>query len=332
MPSVEHTQSQQYESRNEVDLIDLIMQLWHGKRTILTFVVIALLLAGGYLFIAKQKWSSEAVVTMPDAGQITNYVTAMGILYEQSPGNTPPSIVDVQNRFFSRFNSLAAAFSEQLDKKRKPEKLTIEPAVKGQSMPLRITYVGDSAEHAQTTLTNYLQLINSRVIRELDDDLAISIKSQIDDLKTSLATQEQIAREQQKQRLDVLNQALKVAQESGIRKVTVNQAENQSEDTLYLLGSDALSAMLENEATRPLPLGDAYFATRKALVSVSQLQSKPNLLYSFRYVMKPTLPIHRDSPKTILVIILAILLGGIIGSGYVLGRKSLQEYKLRAES
>jgi chain length determinant protein (polysaccharide antigen chain regulator) len=37
--------------------------------------------------------------------------------------------------------------------------------------------------------------------------------------------------------------------------------------------------------------------------------------------------VRRDSPKKVIVLILAVLLGGMIGSGVVLGRNALRNYK-----
>ena len=42
-------------------------------------------------------------------------------------------------------------------------------------------------------------------------------------------------------------------------------------------------------------------------------------IHAYRYVMKPTLPIRRDSPKKAITLILAVLLGGMVGAGIVLG-------------
>lgn len=47
--------------------------------------------------------------------------------------------------------------------------------------------------------------------------------------------------------------------------------------------------------------------------------------------MKPTLPIRRDSPKKAIILVLAVLLGGMIGAGVVLGRNALRGYKAKAE-
>lgn len=310
-------------NQESIDLIDLIVQLWKGKVTIIAFAVVAVIIAVIYLFVAKEKWTSEAIITLPDSGQIANYNNAMGVLY----GAGGPSNVEVQERFFGRFNSAISALSEQLDNQQKPEKLTIEQSVKGQSVPLKVSYVSKSAAEAQKTLTTYIQQINKRVVTELDDDLKTSINSKVEDLNVDLATKEKIAQEKKDKRLEILNQALIVAEQSNIKNTLVQQAETLSEDTLFVLGSDALSSIIKNEATRPLPLDDSYFNARQSLLAISALKSKPDTTYAFRYVMKPSLPIRRDSPKKGLTLVLGALIGLIIGSGVVLGRSALRNYK-----
>ncbi|HDT2312902.1 TPA: LPS O-antigen chain length determinant protein WzzB, partial [Citrobacter koseri] len=47
--------------------------------------------------------------------------------------------------------------------------------------------------------------------------------------------------------------------------------------------------------------------------------------------MKPTLPVRRDSPKKAIVLVLAVLLGGMIGAGVVLGRNALRDYREKAQ-
>ena len=54
----------------QIDLIDLLVQLWRGKMTIIISVIVAIALAIGYLAVAKEKWTSTAIVTQPDVGQI----------------------------------------------------------------------------------------------------------------------------------------------------------------------------------------------------------------------------------------------------------------------
>ncbi|NWC64249.1 MULTISPECIES: LPS O-antigen chain length determinant protein WzzB [Cedecea] len=316
------------ESHNEesIDLIDLLIQLWRGKKIISIFVIAFILCAVAYLFVAKEKWTSSAIVTLPDAGQLSNYSNAMNVLSIQHP-DSAPTLIDVQQRFFGRFNAAISALSEQLDNQQKREQLTIAPAAKDQPLPLKISYVANSAQQAQKTLNVYLQQINKRTVSELDDDLKTSIDAKISDIKEQLSAKEKVAKEKQQKRLDELNQALIVAQQSNITKPVVSQAETLSQDTLFVLGSEALSSMIKNEASRPLPLDNSYFNARQALLAVSELKSTPETTYAFRYIMKPTLPVRKDGPKKGLTLVLAALLGIIVGSGYVLGRNALRNYK-----
>ncbi len=53
----------------QIDLIDLLVQLWRGKMTIIISVIVAIALAIGYLVVAKEKWTSTAIVTQPDVGK-----------------------------------------------------------------------------------------------------------------------------------------------------------------------------------------------------------------------------------------------------------------------
>lgn len=312
----------------EIDLLDIIMQLWRGKWTIAPFVVAAIVLAVIYLFVTKEKWTSEAIVTYPDSGQIANYSNAMNVLYSQNPSNAP-TVIDVQQRFFGRFNSAIVALSEQLDSQENPEQLVITPAVKSQNVPLRISYIGESAGEARKTLTTYIQQINKRTVTELEDDLQTSVASKIKDLNESLQSQVKVAQERKAKRLEILNQALVIAQQSNIKDTRVQQAETLSEDTLFVLGSDALSATIKNEATRPLPLDDNYYKTRQALIAISALKSNPESTYALRYEMKPNMPIRRDSPKKGLILVIGALMGAVLGAGFVLGRNAIKQYSVQ---
>ncbi|EGI4218251.1 LPS O-antigen chain length determinant protein WzzB, partial [Escherichia coli] len=48
---------------HDPEQIDLLVQLWRGKMTIIISVIVAIALAIGYLAVAKEKWTSTAIVT-----------------------------------------------------------------------------------------------------------------------------------------------------------------------------------------------------------------------------------------------------------------------------
>lgn len=313
-----------------MNVIDLMVRLWRGKLIIIITTIVVLILATGYIFLVKEKWISTAIITQPDAGQISNYTHALNVIY----GNNTPKINDTQSSIIQRFGSSFSALSETLDNQETPEKLTIDEAVKGQSLPLKVTYTGPTAESAQKTLATYIQQVDDEVAKGLEHDLVSMIKSRKIDLEQSLKTQEKVVTEQKNLRIAQIVQALTVAEQSNIKMPNVQQMDQVSQDTLFMLGSDALSSMIKNESTRPLPYPDSYYQTRQALFDVTDLEVgdkadeiKADNLHSYRYVMKPTLPVHRDSPKRALTLILAVLFGGMIGAGIVLVKDSLRGYR-----
>ncbi|HHA1316902.1 LPS O-antigen chain length determinant protein WzzB [Enterobacter hormaechei subsp. steigerwaltii] len=310
----------------QIDLLDLVLQLWRGKWLIGAVIVLFIVLAVGYLTFAKEKWTSSAIIAQPDAAQIATYSNALNILY----GSAAPSMLDIQTRAIGRFNSSFSALSQALENQEVPEELSIEAAVKGQSLPLSVSYTGESAEAAQKQLAQYIQQIDEQTAKELTVDLKDNIKQQITTLNDSLENQEKVAQEQKELRIKQIIEALKFAEAAKITTPKIQQTQDVTQDTLFLLGTEALSSMIQHESTRPLVFSGAYYQTKQNLLDIQNLNVNPDTIHVYRYVMKPNLPIRRDSPKIAITLILAVLLGGIIGSGVVLGRNALRNYKPRA--
>lgn len=311
----------------QIDLIDLLVQLWRGKVTIVTAIVIAIVLAVGYLAVAKEKWTSTAIITQPDVGQIATYNNALNVLY----GASAPKATELQANVIGRFSTSFSALAEMLDNQEKPERLSIEQSVKGQPLPLAVSYVGGSPEDAQRQLAEYIQQTDEKVAKELERDLVDNIKLQTTTLQDSLKTQEVVAQEQKELRIKQIQEAVRYAEQAGVNKPQIQQTQDVTQDSMFLLGSDALNSMIEHESTRPLILSDNYFQTKQKLLDIESLKLEGAELHAYRYVMKPTLPIRRDSPKKAITLVLAVLLGGMIGAGVVLGRNALRGYKAKAE-
>lgn len=311
----------------QIDLIDLLIQLWRGKVTIVIAIVIALALAVGYLVVAKEKWTSTAIITQPDVGQIATYNNALNVLY----GASAPKVTELQTNVVGRFSTSFSALAETLDNQEEPQKLSIEQSVKGQPLPLAVSYVGSSPEDAQRQLAEYIQQTDEKVTKELELDLVDNIKLQTTTLQDSLKTQEVVAQEQKDLRIKQIQEALRYAQQAGVTKPQIQQTQDVTQDSMLLLGSDALKSMIEHEATRPLVFSGNYYQTKQNLLDIEALNLEKAKLHSYRYVMKPSLPVRRDSPKKAITLVLAVLLGGMIGAGVVLGRNALRSYKGKAE-
>jgi len=310
----------------QIDFIDLLLQLWRGKWIIAAFVAIALILAGVYMVFAKEKWTSTAIITQPDAAQIGSYSNALNILY----GANAPKLTDIQESVITRYNASFSALSQTLENKADPEKLVIEQSVKGQPLPLSISYVNGSAEAAQKQVAQYIQQVDEQIQKELEVDLNDNIKQQVATLKDVLSNQETIAQEQKDLRIKQITEALKYAEAANITSPKIQQTQDVTQETMFLLGTEALQSMIAHESSRPLTLSDSYYQNKQKLLDIEKLKIDPTTIHAYRYVMKPDLPVRRDSPKRSLVLVLAVLLGGIIGSGVVLARNAMRNYQTKA--
>ena len=318
-------------SDDEIDLLEIVAQLWKGKIIIITCVLVAIILAGTYLFFAKEKWTSTAIVATPSSGMIANYNASLSVLYTQTPTDKP-ALPDLQNQFFGRFAASMSALSSALKNREEPQVLKLDQVVKGSNDQLSVTYTAPTAKEAQTQLTKYIDQINDKVVEGYAADLKRTVGVKTNELSNALDTQKQVAIDKKQQRMDAIKQALTIAEASGLKSSQLNQAEYLSDDTLYLLGSSALQSMVQNEKTRPLVYLQAYYDTQSALLAVTHMKIDLSHLQSFRYISNADLPIRRDSPKKTLVMLLAIILGGVVGSAIVIGRNVSASYRLRKSS
>tara|TARA_R110000764_G_scaffold198172_1_gene283445 strand:+ start:499 stop:1644 length:1146 start_codon:yes stop_codon:yes gene_type:complete len=58
---------------DEIDLKELVVALWQGKFTIIAVTVICTAIAIAYAFLAKEKWTTEVIVTVPQVSDYSAY-------------------------------------------------------------------------------------------------------------------------------------------------------------------------------------------------------------------------------------------------------------------
>mgnify|MGYP003491788491 CR=1 FL=1 len=83
---------------DEIDLFDLIAQLWKKKHWIIGCMLITTLLAAAYAFTAKEQWTATAVVDVPHFDTMDNYYQGYRLL----EGNVekPTSSEEVADKLF----------------------------------------------------------------------------------------------------------------------------------------------------------------------------------------------------------------------------------------
>lgn len=307
-------------SDRDIDSFFSLKKLWQGRFLILSFLFFFAIAGIVYSNVVSEKWISRAVVTLPSSGQIANYDATLNVIYADNMSDKI-SIGDQQRQLFNRFSSSLNALSSSLANLEKPINLKVDLLTRGDSNILSVSIVESSAKKAQDELSKYLNQVNENVVQEISNDIKHDVGVKTKTLKDVLELNEQIAIDKREHRIKVIGQALKIAKQSGHDKSNLSQAEFLSDDTLYLLGSDALKSMIDNGSTRPLSFDESYYNAKRALLALTHFKIDLRDVKSFRYISNPDLPLKRVSPNKSLIIILFSLLGLVIGSLIVLLKK-----------
>ena len=86
--------------------------------------------------------------------------------------------------------------------------------------------------------------MNQELEKDLKDNIALGRKN----LQDSLRTQEVVAQEQKDLRIRQIQEALQYANQAQVTKPQIQQTgEDITQDTLFLLGSEALESMIKHE-------------------------------------------------------------------------------------
>ncbi len=300
-------------SDREPDDFFSLKKLWQGKYIILSFLFFFGIVGVIYSNIVNEKWISRAVVTLPSSGQTANYDAALNVIYADNMSDKL-SIGEQQRQLFNRFSSSLNALSSSLANLEKPINLKVDFLTRGDSNVLSVSIVESSAKKAQDELNKYLNQVNEDVVKEISRDIKYDIGVKTKTSQDVLKLNEQIAIDKRDHRIRVIEQALKIAKQSGYDKSNLSQAEFLSDDTLYLLGSDALKSMIDNGSTKPLSFDENYYNAKRALLALTHFKIDLQEVKSFRYISNPDLPLKRVSPNRSLIIILFSLLGLVLGS------------------
>ncbi|HGA5389066.1 TPA: LPS O-antigen length regulator Wzz(fepE) [Salmonella enterica subsp. enterica serovar Waycross] len=343
---------------HEIDLFSLIEVLWQAKRrilaTVFAFACVGLLLS----FLLPQKWTSQAIVTPAEPVQwqgLERTLTALRVLDMEVSVDR----ASVFNLFIKKFSSpslleeylrsspyvmdqLKGAQIDEQDLHRAivvlSEKMKAVDSNAGKKNETSLftswtlSFTAPTREEAQKVLAGYIQYISDIVVKETLEN----IRNQLE-IKTRYE-QEKLAmdRVRLKNQLDAniqrLHYSLEIANAAGIKRPVYSngQAVKDDPDFSISLGADGISRKLEIEkgVTDVAEInGDLrnrqYHVEQLAAMNVSDVKFTP-----FKYQLSPSLPVKKDGPGKAVIIILAVLIGGMMACGGVLLRHAMVSRKM----
>ena len=331
---------------DEIDLFELVGTLWRKKLTIIAVMCITTMLAGAYAFAAKEQWTSEAVITTPTLSTISNLYAANQLLGQSD------TIATVFKRFIdssASYDSIARFIADsdyfktlssgknQSEKNQLLDKLvgqvSITPFDKTATDKMKIVMPAETAAQAQALLKTYLEQSNTQVVSHVYADLSRQIADQLNSLSASMAAEKSVAEAKRQIELADIQSAILVAKQAGISKPEISASMELKPNNLFLLGDNALSAMLSGIEKQPLVLSDTYYSAQAKYFGLEKFKLDSKNIELFSYLKTASIPVTKDKPKKALILVLGALLGGMLGVAGVLVQSAIGQRKTReAES
>lgn len=333
---------------NELDIRGLCRTLWRGKVWIVCIAVIFAVVALLSSYLMKQEWSATAITDKPTVNNLSSYFSLVQFLRNVDARNggvqasEQPSIsgeayaefvmqlsaYDTRRDFWlqSSYYKLrqegdARANAVLLDELVNDIQFVVRDDKKVANDSVRL--VADNAADANKLMREYVTFANKRAAQHLDDELESAWLVRAQAIKEQVKRQEAVAESIYKRRLDNTQQALKIAQKQNIsRSLTDTPAEQLPDSDLFLLGTPLLKARVELlEASGPS--FDLDYDQNRAMLSTFNIAPALNADFqTYRYLRTPEEPTKRDKPRRLFLMIMWGAVGGFIGAGVALARRS----------
>lgn len=195
-----------------------------------------------------------------------------------------------------------------------------------------LSFISDTPESAQEVLSGYIDNINQVATKTIRNDFYNDLNSKIAAAKQGKAIIELAANTRRQINIEHYTNALSIAQKAGIKSVSgglaglngiansevMLQIDLNNPELLYLQGEEILSALLEVAKNSPVIYPDEYFQLQYQIEALEALQNKEPEFQAFSYLMRPTLPAKRSSPKRAQMAVIGALVGGVLSCLVVL--------------
>lgn len=368
-----HTQSSNGKA-SELDLIELAQLLWSKKLWIGLFTFVFTLLAGIYAFTAKERWTSTAEVIQPKLVDLGNYVEIRRDYARITESKF--SYNDLANYLFSNFNLLAYSLdereqfiknstlyknsSEGFDESKKQRLLSdmvnkdfsiVKPDPKKEPdlIGRKISFSATTASDAQNVLMQFIQFINTDVIKKEIEDFSINFQDNIKNLEYEKSIIERNLSISKKVQLENLDKAYNIAEKAGIKeyskilgndninqalaisdaKVPLSDSKLSDGSYLFMLGEKYIKAQIDVVNQEKLIYPPRYYQITEQLKELIPLFEKLKTVNgsAFTYLSSPDYPITKDKPKKALILLIGFILGALMGSLVVIIRNIFTQTK-----
>lgn len=337
---------------DEIDLAELFTLLWKKKLRILLATLIFGCIGLLYAMVAPEQWTAHAIIYQPkqrDTLALDRLRTVLNIQGLGGAKNNKSIYSDFLLEFKS-YNNISdylqttTQFKEhvannnlsELEQQRLlrswSEWMEIAPEdKKGEQPGIRLAFSFFKKEDALSMLTGYIDYIVRLQSQELLEILENNRNSQLNTLSLKIRLKTEDAQRKLAREIEGIEYSMSIAKAAGVNKPLENF--NYGDRFPITLGEDALARKLS--ILKSLKIDEYMPEIMELNVQLARLKSI-NLgelkLSPFTYLDTPSQPLSRDKPKRPLIVVLAIMLGGMLGVALVLLQHALMQGRRKTET
>lgn len=321
---------------DEIDLIEVIQGLWLQKWLILTIVTLFAFVGGAYAFLSKPVYEAKAFVIPPTQKDIAdlNYGRtneselapySVKYVYEVFLRNLQAE--SLRRDFFEEYylpslNEDERAGSQDGLYEHFSKNLTIALADKNSPERFLLAMRSNDPAKAVEWAKTYVDKARILAVGEMVDNVNREAEVRARNLAQQISALRENGEHVREDLIIQLREALRIAEAIGLEKPPIisgnlsgEVSANMSGELTYIRGSKALQAEIKNIEERKLD--DPFIKNLRALQMkysfYKDLSVKPADVAVFRIDGPIEAPDKPVKPKKALVLVVAILLGGVIG-------------------
>ncbi|MDR5617357.1 LPS O-antigen length regulator Wzz(fepE) [Arsenophonus sp.] len=348
---------------DEIDLFELFSILYQSKLLIAIFVAVLSAAAFCWSLFLPQKWASKAMIVQPTAqetfklNEFLSQLRVMDVETNIDAEQVYAKFLDAYRSQLLQENFLKSSdYFQQLVKSTESQSLEREQQLLRdiinnitvgnvmfsknannnvdditQPIEASVEFSAATAQDAQNLLSDYLRYVGSNIRQEIKAELNEKIAQQIVYAKGKYAIKLTALKNANRVAVQRLKNSLTIAQSVGVKK-PVSTTHNFIQDDLdypIALGSEALAkklAIIEQDNDQ-LPLDPELLNSQQYIQQLQALNTKDIWFQPVKYIQKPTLPLAKQTPKQMYMVVLAGLAGLILGCVYVLLRHTINSRK-----
>lgn len=323
---------------DEIDLWQLAVNLWEGKYWIIGITLLFMLAGFSYVKVAEEEWQSTAKVIQPDYlgyQEILAYThrlePAFGTQYADRIKNLNfGTSEEVFKRFITYYNSpdnkreflkSHPDFQSQLQSAENEAALLNKwskgiAASSNKSTPneFELTFTATRATDSSDLLTEYVRFSNAKLAEDFHENIASMLTQRIGELQRIKSTLELNTRNRINREIERLTHSLAIAKAANINAPIVDPG--TTDEFNINLGTRAIEAKIaELKSLKNLGVIEPGIITVQNQLSAAEnidLSQRP-VFEAYKFIQTPAVPLSRSHPKTLLILLGCMLIGGFLG-------------------